>query len=150
MIRLTPYCFTLRLYATYRTEHCHRAIKHAKATFDFDREVNVSRGIDNINSVMAVAIPITNRRSARNRNTALLLLRHPVHRRRAVVYFTYAVGTAGKIQYALRRRRLACIDVRHNTDITHTCQLYISCHFTLSHFVRSLAYQSCQSRFSSK
>src|SRR5690606_1390212 len=52
-----------------------------------------------------------------DRDAALLLLLHPVHRRGAVVHLADLVALAGVEQDALRRRRLAGVDVRHDAEV---------------------------------
>src|SRR3989304_1294127 len=47
----------------------------------------------------------------------LLLLLHPVHRRRALVYLPQLVGNARVIQDPLRRGRLPGVDVGHDPDV---------------------------------
>ena len=63
-------------------------------------------------------MPERGRRGGRDRDAALLLLLHPVHRRGAVVDFADLVGLAGIIEDALGGRRLAGIDVGHDAEIT--------------------------------
>ena len=52
-----------------------------------------------------------------DRDAALLLLLHPVHRRRALVDLAHLVGAAGVVEDALGRRRLARVDVGHDPDV---------------------------------
>jgi len=66
-----------------------------------------------------VIAPVAGRRRRRDGDAALLLLRHPVHCRRPVVHFADAVHAPGVEQDALRRRRLACVNVRGNADIAN-------------------------------
>jgi hypothetical protein len=78
----------------------------------------------------AVMIPVANRRSTRNGDATFLFFGHPVHGGRTVVDLTYAVSTASKKQNTLRCRRFAGIDMRHDSDVAHHAQFYISSHFT--------------------
>src|SRR4029077_20191099 len=59
----------------------------------------------------------------RDRDAALLLLRHPVHRGRALVDLTDLVGLAGVEEDALGRRRLAGVDVGHDPDVPDQLEL---------------------------
>src|SRR3546814_15398523 len=60
-------------------------------TFDFNREVDVAGGVDDVQAMLGTialfGLPETGRRSRRDRDAALLLLLHPVHRRGAVMDF---------------------------------------------------------------
>jgi hypothetical protein len=120
-IRLTPDCLALRLYAANRTKYGYRTIQYAKTTLDLYREIDMSRRIDYVYAVTRIiTIPVANRRRTRNRNAAFLLFSHPVHRRSAIMHLPDPVRPAGKIQYSLRRRRLSCINVRHDSYVAHT------------------------------
>ena len=81
---------------------------------NFQREIDVTRGIDDVDTVI---VPRARGRGGRNRDTALLFLFHPVHRRRAFVHFADFVRATGVVQHAFRRRRLTRIDVGHDTDV---------------------------------
>ena len=70
--------------------------------------------IDDVDPMVA---PERRRRSRRDRDAALLLLRHPVHRRGALVDLAHLVGAAGVVEDPLGRRRLARIDVGHDPDV---------------------------------
>ncbi|MCY1172989.1 hypothetical protein D9M73_131380 [compost metagenome] len=78
-------------------------------------------GVDDVDQVLfALAFagaPLARRSSRRDRDPALLLLLHPVHRRGAFMHFADLVGLAGVIKNTLGRRRLAGVDVRHDTDV---------------------------------
>ena len=72
-------------------------------------------GVDNVNPVVS---PLARRSRRRDRNTALLFLLHPVHDRGAIMNLANPVGSAGVVQDAFGRRRLARINVSHNPDIS--------------------------------
>jgi hypothetical protein len=117
-VGLTPNGFRLRLDATHRAEYSHRAVEHAQRTLDFNREVDVSGRIDDVNAVVLVeALPMRRRRGRRNRDAAFLLLLHPVHGRSAFMHLADAMNAARVVQDAFGRRRLAGIDVSHDADI---------------------------------
>jgi hypothetical protein len=52
-----------------------------------------------------------------DRNTPLLLLLHPVHGSRTVVYLTQFVRNTGVKKNTLGSSRFSRIDVRGNTDV---------------------------------
>ena len=95
-------------------EHAYGAVEHAQRTLDFDGEVDVAGGVDDVE---ALARSRSGRRGRRDGDAALLLLLHPVHGRGAVVHFADLVALAGVIEDALGRRRLAGIDVRHDAEV---------------------------------
>ena len=55
-IGLTPYCFRLRLYARRATEYNDSTIKHTQRALYFDGEVDVTRRVNNIDSVTTVLL----------------------------------------------------------------------------------------------
>ena len=46
---LPPYSLGLRLHTTHRTEYGNNTIQHTNGTLNFNREVNVTWSIDNVN-----------------------------------------------------------------------------------------------------
>ena len=118
-VSLTPHGLGLRLHAGDRVEHRNRAVEDAKAALDLHRKVHVPGRIDNVDPVVA---PERRRRGRGDRDAALLLLRHPVHRGRAFVDLAHLVGAARVVEDPLRRRRLAGVDVRHDPDVSDTVQ----------------------------
>ena len=70
-----------------------------------------------VDDVDAVVAPEAGRRGRGDRDAALLLLLHPVHRGGALVDLADLVRAAGVEKDALGRRRLAGIDVGHDADV---------------------------------
>ena len=66
-----------------------------------------------------MVFPEGGRGSGRDGNAPLLLLIHPVHRRRAIMHFAQTVRTTRVVQDTLGHRGLAGIDVRHDADIAY-------------------------------
>ena len=91
-----------------------RAVEHAQAALDLDREVDVAGRVDDVDPVV---LPLAGGGGGGDRDAALLLLLHPVHHRSALVDLAHLVGAAGVIEDALGRRRLTGVDVRHDPDI---------------------------------
>ncbi len=121
LVHLAPDRLGLRLHAGDRAEHGAGAVEHLQAALDFDGEVDVSRGVDDVEAVLGelVVHPLPERRgrSRGDRDAALLLLLHVVHDGGAVVHFADLVRNAGVEKDALGRRRLAGVDVRGDTDV---------------------------------
>ena len=76
-------------------------------------------------NVDAVVVPGAGRRGGRDRDAALALLLHPVHRRRAFVHFADPVDVAGVKEDALGRRRLARVDVGDDPDIARSARAWL-------------------------
>mgnify|MGYP006966457561 CR=1 FL=1 len=55
-VSLTPYGFGLRLNTALSTENCNGTIKYTQGTFNFYSKVNVTRGINDIDSGIAKSI----------------------------------------------------------------------------------------------
>ena len=130
-VGLTPHGFGLRLDASNRVKDGDGTVEHTKRALDFDGEVDVARGVDDVN---AVVVPHAGRGSRRDRDAALLLLGHMVHGRCAVVDFTDLVALTGVVEDALGRRGLTGIDVRHDPDVSGALQGKLSLSHLLLHF----------------
>jgi hypothetical protein len=98
-------------------KHSNSAIEHAQGALDLGREIHVAGCVNNIDTDVA---PGACSRSGCNRDSAFLLLLHPIHRRSALMDLSDAVRASGIEQDALRRSGLAGIDVGHNADISAT------------------------------
>jgi hypothetical protein len=119
LVGLTPNGLGLRLDAGDAVEHANRAVEHAKAALDFHREVDVAGRVDDVDAVLdAVTRPEAGRRGGRDRDAALLLLLHPVHRRGALVNLADLVRNTRVEQNALGRRGLTGVDVGHDADVS--------------------------------
>jgi hypothetical protein len=134
LVRLTPDRLRLRLDTLLAVEHGHRAVQHAQRPLDLDREVDVAGRVDDVDLVV---LPETGRRGRRDRDAALLLLLHPVHRGRAVVDLADLVVDPGVEQDPLGRRGLAGIDVGHDADVADLGQVgqHVECHSSLPRLV---------------
>ena len=115
LVRLTPNRFGLRLDAAFRTESGYRAVEYAERSFDLDRKVDVSRGVDDVYSV---AFPETCGCSRADRYTSFLFLNHEVHSGGAVVNFAEFMGLTGIEQNSFGGSSLTCVDMRHYTDVS--------------------------------
>ena len=116
-ICLTPYGLTLRLHPTYSTKDYNSTIKNAKRSLNLSGKINMSRRIDDINSVI---IPECCRCSGRDCNSSFFLLLHPVHSGSTLMNFTHPVNTTGVIKYAFGSCSLTGINVCQNADISNS------------------------------
>ncbi|MNZ64963.1 hypothetical protein D3C78_831430 [compost metagenome] len=114
-VSLSPYGFRLRLNALFCTKYTYCPIQYTQGTFNFNSEVNVSWGINDID---AVTFPRSSRSSGRNRDSALLFLLHPVHCSSTLVNFTDFVRTACIEKNPLCGSCFTSINMRHDPDIT--------------------------------
>src|SRR5262249_51066115 len=124
-VGLAPYGLGLRFDAGDRVEDGDGAVEDAQRALNLDREIDVARRVDDVD---AVVVPEAGRRGRGDRDAALLLLLHPIHRRGALVHLADFVGTAGIIKDPLGRRRLTGIDVRHDADIAIPIERRCACH----------------------
>jgi hypothetical protein len=124
-VGLAPDGFGLRLDAGVAVQHRHGAVEDAQRTLDFNGEVHVSGGVDD---VQALALPEGGRRGGRDGDAALLFLVHPVHGRGAVVDFADLMVLAGVVQDPLGRRRLTGVDVGHDAEVAVVFELVSAGH----------------------
>src|SRR5690606_11540419 len=101
LVGLAPDGFGLRLDTGDRVEDGDGAVEDAQRTLDLDREVDVTRGVDDVDPV---ALPLTGGGGGGDGDPPLLLLLHPVHGGGTLMGFTDLVGSAGVVEDALRRR----------------------------------------------
>ena len=113
-IGLPPHSLGLRLNACDGVEDHDTAIENSEAPLDLRREVDVAGGVDNVD---IVAVPLTRGGCGRDRNPTLTFLRHPVHRRGAIVDGAYLVDTPREKEHSLCDGGLACIDVGDEPDV---------------------------------
>ena len=113
-VGLAPDGLRLRLNATHGAEDRDGAVEHAQRALDFDREVHVAGRIYDLN---AMVFPEARRRGRRDRDAALLLLHHPVHRGSAIMDLADLVRLACVEQDSLGRRGLTGIDMSHDPDV---------------------------------
>ena len=129
LLALAPHLLGLRLHAADRAVEGDRAIEDAERTLHLGREVHVSGSVD---QGEAVGAPHHARGGGLDRNAALLLLHHEVHRRGALVHLADLVVLARIVKDALGRRRLAAVDVGHDAEVAHMVNREgFSCHFCL-------------------
>ncbi|MPM18507.1 hypothetical protein SDC9_64919 [bioreactor metagenome] len=124
-VGLTPHGLGLRLDAALGTENGDGAVQYAKRPFDFNREIHMSRCIDDVD---AVVLPMTGGGGGGDGDSTLLLLLHPVHGGSAVMHLSELVGDPGVIQNPLGRRRLSGVDMGHDAYIARQLKRKFSWH----------------------
>src|SRR5205085_11692067 len=123
LVGLTPDGLRLGLDSGDAVEDGDRAVEHAKAALDLHREVHVAGRVYDVDAVLcAGALPEAGRGGRGDRDAALLLLLHPVHRRRTLVHLANLVRDARVEEHALGRSGLTGIDVRHDADVLELVQ----------------------------
>src|SRR6185369_6638204 len=118
LVSLSPDSLRLWLHARDTVKHRDSAVENAQRTLHFHREVNVARRVDDVDAMIdTVSFPETGGGSAGDRDTALLFLLHPVHRRRTLVHLADLVRDACVIKDTFGGGGLTGIDVGHDADI---------------------------------
>ena len=115
LVSLTPNSFSLRFNPGLGIQNSYGTIKHPERTFNFDSEVHVSWGIDDVDPVV---LPNGGRSSGRDSDTTFLFFVHPVHLGSTIVGFTNLVNLTGVVKNPLSSSRLTGIDVGHDTNVT--------------------------------
>ena len=129
LISLTPDGLRLRLDTALSSQNGHRTVQDAQRTLDLNGEVNVARGVDDVDAVTILlecnrvllslrVAPVASGSCGGDGDTTLLLLDHPVHGSAAVVNLADLVVDAGVVQNTLGSGGLTSIDVGHNADIS--------------------------------
>ncbi len=120
-VGLAPDGFGLRLDSADSIVDHAGAVQHPHRPFDFNRKVDVARGIDDIDPVYRVvaghALPETGGGGRGDSDAAFLLLFHPVHGGGAVMHFADLVADAGIKQDPLGGGGLAGVDMGADADI---------------------------------
>ena len=124
-VGLAPDRLGLRLDAGHAVEDDDRAVEHAKAPLDLDREVHVPGRIDDVDAMVA---PERGRCRGRDGDPPLLLLGHPVHRGRALMDLAELVDLLRVEEDPLGDGRLAGVDMRDDSDVPRSCERNLSCH----------------------
>ena len=136
LVCLAPYGLRLRLNAALCAQNGYGTVQYTQRTLYLDRKVNVTGGIDDVDSV---ALPIASGSGGGDGDTSLLFLLHPVHGGGAVMNLAYLVRLAGIVQNSLGRRCFSRVDMRHDTDIAGKFKRILSrhCGFLLLIFLKA-------------
>jgi hypothetical protein len=114
LVGLSPDRLGLRLDTRDTVEDHHGTVEHAEAALDLDRKVHVPGRVDQVDSMVT---PEAGRGGGGDRDSPLLLLLHPVHRRRTFVRLADLVDLLRVEEDPLGHRRLAGVDVRDDPDV---------------------------------
>jgi hypothetical protein len=114
LVGLAPDRLGLRLDAGHRVEDRDCSVQHPQRALHLDREVDVARGIEDVDPVLA---PLAGGCRGGDRDAALLLLLHPVHHRGSLVDLAHLVGATRVVENPLGGRGLPGVDVRHDPDV---------------------------------
>ena len=129
LISLTPDRLRLRFDTGDSIEHHHATIENAQRALDLNGEVHVAGGVNDIHPVVNILkAPRSGGGRRGDGDTALLLLRHPVHRRGTLMNLADLIGAPGIKQDALRRRGFARVDVGDDSDISDFFELNLAWH----------------------
>ena len=114
VVGVAPVGFRLRLNAAGTAEHADAAVENLERTVNFDGEVHVARGVDDVELVI---LPEAGGGGGLDGDAALGFLFHEVHRRCAIVNFPDLVDLAGELENTFGGGRFARINVGENADV---------------------------------
>ena len=124
-VGLAPDRLGLGLDTGHAVEDHDRAVEHAEAALDLDREVHVPGRIDDVD---AMVVPEAGRCSRGDRDPALLLLGHPVHGGRALMDLAELVDLLRVEEDPLGDGGLARVDMGDDSDVPRSCERNVACH----------------------
>src|SRR5690606_22220049 len=140
-----PNLLGLRLDTFLAVEDGDGTVEHTQRTLHLNSEVDVAGCVDDVDLVV---VPEGGGSSRGNSDTPLLLLLHPVHRRRTLMGLTELVVDPGVEQDPLGGGGLTGVDVGHDADVSdlvEVCQ-HVTCHLMFPclkrgtrHWLRSAA-----------
>ena len=123
-VGLTPDRFGLSFHAFLAVEDRDRAVEDAHRAFDFDGEVHVAGGIDQVQlEFLALVLPRAGRRGGLDGDAAFLFFLQEVHRGSAFVHFADLVVLAGVEQDAFGDGGFTRVDVGADTEVTNVGQV---------------------------
>ena len=124
VVSLAPNGFRLRFNTALSAHNGNRTVEYTERTLNFNSKVNVSRCVDDVNSVLysfkrtCFRRPEASCSRGSNGYSSFLLLCHPVHSSRTVVCFTDFVVNTGVIQDTFCCSCFTGVNVSHYTDIS--------------------------------
>ena len=115
VVSLTPNSFGLWFNTGLSVQNRYGTIKDTQRTFNFDSEVNVTWGVDDVDTVV---FPNGRSGSGRDRDTTFLFFIHPVHLGSTIMGFTNLVNLTSVVKNPFSGRGLTSIDVGHDPNVT--------------------------------
>ena len=132
-VGLTPNGLTLGLHTADCAESGNGAVEHTQRTLHLYGEVNVPRGVDQVDLEFVVVIfPERRCGGGGDCDSALLLLLHPVHGGGSIVNLTDLMCQTGIEKDTFGCCGLSGIDVSHDADIAGKSKIVVFCHFLFS------------------
>lgn len=120
-VRLPPHGHRLRFDTGGAVQDDHRTVDCSQRLLHFHSEINVPRGIEQIDTVV---LPVETDGSATDGYSSLAFLLQKIGNGGTVVYLSQSVRPTGVIQHALRGRRFTRIDVRQYAHISYPVLFY--------------------------
>jgi hypothetical protein len=114
LISLAPNSFRLRLDAGYAVKDDNAAVKNAQTALNFGREVNMARGVNDINLVVK---PERRCRRRRDGNATLLFLHHVIHGGRTLMHLAHAMNAPSVVEDTFSGRGFTGVNVGDDADI---------------------------------
>ena len=105
------------------------SIQDAQAALDFDREVDMAGGIDDVDAVVG---PIAGSCGGRDGDATLALLHHPVHDGGTFMHLADLVGATGIEEHTLGDGGLSGVDMGNDADVSYSLNSVVSCHLSRS------------------
>ncbi len=130
LVGLAPHRLGLGLHAGDGVEDRHGAVEYPQGALHLDGEVDVARGVDDVDPVVP---PHAGGGGRGDGDAPLLLLHHPVHGGRALVDLADLVVATGVVEDPLGRGGFARVDVGHDPDVAGLGQGEIACREGVSH-----------------
>jgi hypothetical protein len=116
---LPPNGLGLGLDTAYSTKDGDHPIKHPHGALYFNGEIDVTRGVDDID---AIIFPAGGNGRSRDGDASLSFLFHPIGDGGTIVHLTHLVDYPRIEKDPFCRRGLASINMRGNTDISNSVQ----------------------------
>jgi hypothetical protein len=137
-ICLVPYGLGLGFHAFDGAEDRNGPIQHTQRTFHFNREIDMTGSINNMNGV---PLPFDRRDGRGNGNSSFLFLLHPIHGGRAIIYFSHAVGLFRVKKDPFSDSGLSRIDVGHKPNISGSGEPFLSSHLSSQYLDKNISWQ---------
>ncbi len=136
-VSLTPNGFGLRLNTGVGVQNSNRTVKNRQRTFNFDGEVNVAGGVDDVHAVLAESGVVPSSVRSQNVVVAADVIVMPRSCSCSIQSMVAAPSCTSPmlwdfacvIQDALGTGGLACIDMRHDAEVTVALEGIFACHW---------------------